>query len=182
MSRKSLTDTLISFIPSKRDPWWGWPLGLFGLAVFCVTAALLVYPLGNHEELWLFGMGFGGECGMKTQFGIPCPQCGMTRSWVWLVRGHFLKAFIYSPAGCLLLCWIVVGGVIGFARLIRRNPTLWSPPWTALFIWSLFWIFVPYMGLDFVRLAGVNILPEYVEGFDIDNPEAKVEPSLPTPD
>jgi len=165
---RRVVDNINSFIPTKTDPWWGWALALFGFAVLCIAASILVYPEGTEEELWLFGMRFGGECGMKTQFGIPCPQCGMTRSWVWLVRGDFGQSFFYNPAGFLLLCWIAIGGIIGLARLVRRNPTLWSPPWVALFVWSMFWIIVPYMGLYFARIAGISPLPEFGPSVEVE--------------
>jgi hypothetical protein len=162
----SFVDTVNTFIPTRSNPWWGWPLALFGLAVLCTGAAFLVYPNGTHEELWLLGLRFGGECGMKVQFGIPCPQCGMTRSWVGIVRGDLLNAFIYNPAGFLLYFWILIGGVIGFLRLILRKPYLLSPPWALLFAWCIFWMIVPYTGLYFARLAGINPLPEYHASFN----------------
>ena len=160
-----LANVFDGLIPTHSKLWWPWPLGLFALAFVCTAAALIVYPSGSHEELWLFGMRFGGECGMKVQFGIPCPQCGMTRSWVHLVRGEVTRAFIYNPAGALLFLWIFTGGVIGMVRLLLRRPRLWSPPWVALFSWCVFWLLVPYMGLYIVRIAGWNILPEYAMDF-----------------
>lgn len=158
--------TFNSYIPTKRDPWWAWPLALFGVAFICATAALFVYPQGTHEELWLFGLRFGGDCGMKIQFGIPCPQCGMTRSWVSLARGHFAQSFFYSPAGFILFFWILAGGLIGLLRLLFRKPNLLAPPWTALFIWCMFWFLGPYTSLYFARLGGINPLPEYNPQFE----------------
>ena len=110
---------------------------------------------------------------MKTQFGIPCPQCGMTRSWIWLVRGEIARAFTYNPAGAILFLWIFTGGVIGMVRLLLKRPQLWSPPWIALFSWCMFWILVPYMGLYITRLAGWNILPEYT--IDFQEPDLVLE-------
>ena len=168
-------DAISRWIPSKTQPWWGWSSILLGLAFFSVLASILVYPEGAHEELWLFGVRFGGECGMDTAFGIPCPQCGMTRSWVYLVRGQLLRATTYNPGGVILLLWIVVGGCIGALRLVRRNPRFLSPPWTVLFIWCMFWIVGPYLGLYFARLAGVNILPEFTAEFH-ENPVVQPPP------
>ena len=51
-----LTQSINSFIPTRKDPWWGLPLALFGLAVCCAMASLLVYPEGTPEELWLLGL------------------------------------------------------------------------------------------------------------------------------
>ena len=85
-------------------PWWLWPSALVFLASICIGAAIFVYP--DYDDptrvMWL-GQMFGGECGMKTALGIPCPQCGMTRSWVYLVRGQVLDAFTFNAAGALLL-------------------------------------------------------------------------------
>ena len=158
-------DALTRWIPSKTSPWWGWASILTGLAICSVVAAIVIYPEGAQEELWLGGFRFGGECGMDTAFGIPCPQCGMTRSWVYLIRGQVLQAITYNPAGSILLVWIVIGGCIGVLRLIRRDPRFLSPPWIVLFLWCLFWIIGPYLGLYFARLAGVNILPEFTSDF-----------------
>lgn len=170
---QKFANVLDGLVLTKTQPWWAWPLFLFALAALCTIAALLVYPQGAHEQLWLFDFRFGGECAMKTQFGIPCPQCGMTRSWVWLVRGEIARAFTYNPAGALLFLWIFTGGVIGMVRLLLKRPQLWSPPWIALFSWCMFWILVPYMGLYVTRIAGWNILPEYT--IDFQEPDLVLE-------
>jgi hypothetical protein len=144
-------------------PWWLWPSTLVLLAGVAIGAALTLYP-ADHDPttVLVIGQSFGGECGMKTAFGVPCPQCGMTRSWVYLVRGRVFEAFNFNPAGALLLLWIVAGGAIGALRLATGRERLLSPPWIALFIWVMFWVAVPYGGLWVARVLGWNPLPEYL--------------------
>ena len=142
-------------------PWWLWPSALFALAAMCVGAALFFYPGDDPTTVMVLGTTFGGECGMKTAFGIPCPQCGMTRSWVYLVRGRILEAFTFNAAGALLLLWIAAGGVVGAFRLVTGRERALNLPWPFLFAWAMFWVFVPYMGLWVARILGFNMLPEY---------------------
>jgi hypothetical protein len=144
-------------------PWWLWPSALVALAGICVGAALTLYPSdGDPTMVYVLGQTFGGECGMKTALGVPCPQCGMTRSWVYLVRGRVFEAFTFNAAGALLLLWIVVAGLIGAIRLVTGRERVLSPPWIALFAWAMFWIVVPYVGLWIARIIGWNPLPEYL--------------------
>jgi hypothetical protein len=145
-------------------PWWMWPSSLVALAAICVAAAFSVYPPadGDPTRLMALGQVFGGECGMKAAFGVPCPQCGMTRSWVYLVRGDLVSAFNFNAAGALLLLWIAAGGVIGALRLVTGREGLLQPPWIVLFGWAMFWVIVPYMGLWIARLFGWNLLPEFL--------------------
>lgn len=140
-----------------------WPSTLVALAAVSVAAAIFFYPPvdGDPTRIMVVGTTFGGECGMKTALGLPCPQCGMTRSWVYLVRGRILDAFTFNAAGALLLLWIVAGGLIGAVRLVTGRETALKLPWIVLFVWAMFWIFVPYIGLWLARCAGFNMLPEY---------------------
>lgn len=144
-------------------PWWLWPSVLVLLGGGAVGAALFFTPAADDPTTVLvLGQSFGGECGMKTALGVPCPQCGMTRSWVYLARGRILEAFTFNVAGALLFLWIVIGGLIGALRLVTGRERLLSPPWIALFIWVMFWVIVPYVGLWVARLLGWNMLPEYL--------------------
>lgn len=142
-------------------PWWLWPSALVTLAASAVAASLLFTPSDDPTRVFVLGQAFGGECGMKVALGIPCPQCGMTRSWVHLVRGNIFEAFRYNAAGALLLLWIVTGGFVGAVRLVTGRARALRPPWLALFLWAMFWLLVPYMGLWVARILGVNPLPEF---------------------
>jgi hypothetical protein len=41
-------------------------------------------------------------CMSRRMFGLSCPGCGLTRSFISLVRGDVAAAWAYNPAGLLL--------------------------------------------------------------------------------
>ena len=46
----------------------------------------------------------GAFCPMVRIFGLPCPGCGMTRAFLYVVKGRFEEALYINP--CVYL-WIV---------------------------------------------------------------------------
>ncbi|MGC8762139.1 MAG: DUF2752 domain-containing protein [Acidobacteriota bacterium] len=49
--------------------------------------------VGTHTALHL------PPCTFYTVFHKPCPSCGMTTAFAWLLHGHPLKALATQPAG-----------------------------------------------------------------------------------
>ena len=45
-------------------------------------------------------------CMSRRMFGLSCPGCGLTRSFISLVRGDVASAWSYNPAGLLLFAVI----------------------------------------------------------------------------
>jgi hypothetical protein len=104
---------LISMIPTvpaiyarnvERPPLAMWArLAALALALAClgvlVTAARLTpnpAGVGTHS-----GMGLEG-CRFLKRTGVPCPSCGMTTSFAWLVRGNLVASVYVQPMGAAL--------------------------------------------------------------------------------
>jgi len=79
---------------------------------------------GTHEQLGL------RSCTFLTVTGRPCPTCGMTTAFAWLVRGRIDRSWKSNPAGCLLAlltlpiaAWLAAMSAanqpIGFSSLSR---------------------------------------------------------------
>lgn len=152
-------DALVAPLTRVELPWWGWPLAMVLMAVGAVAASFVLHPGGDEFVYFPGGTRFGDTCGMLLLTGAPCPQCGMTRSWVHAVRLDLGAAFFYNPAGLALLAWVLVGGVIGVARLATGNPRALKPGWRFQIGWSMFWLVGLYALPWFARLGGVNPLP-----------------------
>ncbi|MDT2738768.1 DUF2752 domain-containing protein [Enterococcus canintestini] len=43
------------------------------------------------------------ECPLRAITGVPCPMCGMTRSFIHLAHGDISGAFSYHP-----LFWVII--------------------------------------------------------------------------
>lgn len=152
-------DELALQMSKWKPPWWLWPAGLASLGVITLTLALVFAPGPNESVLLLGETQVFGKCGFLEATGKPCPSCGMTRSWVHSARGNLFTGFGYSPAGALLFWWLVLGGVLGGARLALRDANKWAIPHLAIAGGAIFWMVGPYFGTWVARLMGLHPLP-----------------------
>ena len=61
-------------------------------------------------------------CPFRRLTGLPCPGCGLTRSWVYLVHGWWRESFLAHPFGALALVGVLVlAGFVVRAR-VRGTP------------------------------------------------------------
>ncbi len=151
-------DDRIQAIAAYQAPWWVWNTFLVVLAVAALTTALILQP---RDGQWVYFMGeqVGEECAAITVTGYPCPQCGMTRSFVYGARLRLVEAFFFNPAGLALFLWIQVGGALGSYRLLRRDGRAAELPWQLVAGWTLVW-FIGLWALPWIgRLFGINPLP-----------------------
>lgn len=94
----------------------------------------------KYKNVFVFGMIFGiyygmvlllnagTTCVLKNVTGIPCPSCGMTRSYTHLLHGEFNEAFIDHPLFwtiplILILSWFLhqKKDSIALARLLSLS-------------------------------------------------------------
>lgn len=82
------------------------------------------------------------SCLMQMWTGLPCPGCGMTRSWVHLAHGDVGGAFAYNHFGPLFFA--IAAFLVGYVllALVRRRPpeqvfSLVSP--RIMLVGVLFW-------------------------------------------
>jgi hypothetical protein len=97
-------------------------LGLISLFLFVIFNEMLAKTL-----LGFSGTRVGSLCPFLNITGIPCPLCGLTRSFSSLLRGDVVEAFWYHPVGPLLFG----GGAIAVTfslplLLLKRKITVRS--------------------------------------------------------
>lgn len=82
-----------------------------------LVAACLAVRLGcaaDEQHTWFLGHAFGTECAFRLRFGIPCPNCGVTRAVILALLGRWLRAWRIAPAGPA----IVIGTLVSAATVI----------------------------------------------------------------
>jgi hypothetical protein len=74
--------------------------------------------VGTHEQI---GM---ASCGFLRETGRPCITCGMTTSFVHMVRLQVPSAFDASPAGMLLFLLMLATPPWLVHSMVTRRPAL----------------------------------------------------------
>lgn len=120
-----------------------------------VDAATGVYPpvarylvialcLGAIGVAWLFPAALPGgalsvagnalpeACGLKRIAGIPCPGCGLTRSWVSALEGDLAGSLAFHPVGWLLLFY---AGAQAARHLLWLAVAPWRPAVARIGLW-----------------------------------------------
>ncbi len=61
-------------------------------------------------------------CPVRALTGLPCPGCGLTRSWVYLTHGWWRESFLTHPFGPLAAAVVVTLAVLAVRARLRRTP------------------------------------------------------------
>lgn len=144
---------MIPLGPTRRALAWA---GL-ALGVAAVGAAWAFSPVeGRTDALDVLGLPFRHTCSFRAVTGVPCASCGMTRAWVWAVRGELGEAWRYNAAGALLFLGVVGNGAAQGAWLaLGRAPRREAVAYAGI---GALWV-VGWLGSWGARLAGAYPLP-----------------------
>lgn len=80
------------------------------IAVFVILMYIIATNLFIHDS-----------CIFKIVFGIPCPGCGMTRAFKFLLQGDINNAFLMHPLFALVIIFIPL---FVWFRYVKRNDKI----------------------------------------------------------
>jgi hypothetical protein len=89
--------------------------GLIGMALLASLAGLRLVASADLNSVTFAGRALHWGCWFRQRFGVPCPFCGMTRSFLLALHAQFNSAWQLNPAGLLLVLGLVA---LGCALLI----------------------------------------------------------------
>lgn len=91
------------------------------LLLFACLARLTPHAIGygTHTDLGL------PACFFRTLTGVPCPSCGLTTSFVYLLHREWLAAWHANASGPLIFCVMMGVMLANFYGVIR--PFAWGP-------------------------------------------------------
>jgi hypothetical protein len=90
------------------------------LLILSVAALRLLFDADEQQTRFL-GRPVGTACWFKARFGVPCPNCGMTRSAILASRGEILRATRIAPGGpALVICFLAIGAAVASLGAIQR--------------------------------------------------------------
>jgi len=61
-------------------------------------------------------------CPFRALTGLPCPGCGLTRSWVYAAHGWWRESFASNAFGMVVVAAIIALAVTVVVRRVRRTP------------------------------------------------------------
>jgi hypothetical protein len=93
------------------------------LAISQLSASAWLVPVGERIAL-PGGAELGDLCWFHAAFDVPCPLCGMTRSFAALAHGDAMAALRFHPAGPLLFAAMLAFAVGAVIALVRRSPPM----------------------------------------------------------
>lgn len=127
---------------SKQERWSRW--GFLGLA----TAPLLGAVLFNHTGTPPFLV-----CPFRATTGVPCPGCGLTRSFMAIARGHFEEALRMHLFGPVLFLGFT-GAAVCMAIELKTGRRLQRTPFGYINqrIHQWWWLGLIYLGYYGLRL------------------------------
>ncbi|MGH7144409.1 MAG: DUF2752 domain-containing protein [Planctomycetota bacterium] len=130
------------------------------IAVWLFHWLPIVVPAGVLLVAWLYRpyVCTGPDlCGFHRATGIPCPTCGMTRSFCFLAHGEWAPAFGFNGLGPPLFVAMVAWMVLTLLARLNWLHVEFRPPrglWVALIL-ILFGVYA-------VRLTAFFVTPEHI--------------------
>lgn len=106
------------------------------------------------------------RCIFKMVTGIPCPSCGMTRSYISLLHGNIYKAFFYHPLFLIPIILFIMYILKEFSSIIKK---IYSSKYLWIIITILFIIvYIIRMNALFPNKAPMNtykdaIIPHIIQ-------------------
>ncbi len=97
-----------------------WPPIATGIALVAACLAVRECCAADEQHTWFLGHAFGAECAFRLRFGIPCPNCGVTRAVILALHGEWARAWRIAPGGPALVIGTLVSAVTVMALGIIR--------------------------------------------------------------
>ncbi len=83
-------------------------LWIAAVIAIVLVARTLRFDGGTRVSVPLLGVAIPELCGFRRFFGIACPGCGITRSFILASRCELARAWTMNPAGTLLFGSLVL--------------------------------------------------------------------------
>ncbi len=109
----------VAWPAARRDPEVLLRAALAVAIVAAVAAAALLPASPPGAPLVVGGHPLPTLCLMRSVLGVRCPGCGLTRSWIDLLHGHWSDSFAQHPFGAVALLYVL-------AQLVRQLGWLLS--------------------------------------------------------
>jgi len=109
-----------------------WTMLIISVLVIVLSVTLKLSPSGKVGASWLPIPSLPPMCGSRAIFGVECPGCGLTRSFVALGNGNWAESLRMHRVGWLLAAAVILQvpyRAYSLWELKRRIPQRTWPNW-----------------------------------------------------
>lgn len=132
-------------VAAQSGPWQFHVGVLLACVVVLLLSAMLRVQGQTQVALPLVSAPLPELCSWRRYFGVDCPGCGLTRSFICLAHGDVARAWGYNPAGLMLFTGMLFQFPYRGMQLARRARGLADRPaptrlwivWTVLLVVTL---------------------------------------------
>ena len=109
------------------------------ISVITIVAAFLLQVRADDRVAprFLSGLPLPPTCWSREFFGVKCPGCGLTRSFVDLAHGDWNSAWAHHRLGWLLACAVLLQIPYRMVSLMRPVPPVLGTWLPKLFAYAL---------------------------------------------
>ena len=106
-------------------------------STLCIALALCM-SVGDNRRVYLLGLSqpLPETCMTYSRFGVDCPGCGLTRTFVHLAHGQIADAWRLHPVGCFVFLFACLQIPMGIAQLLFRARNRWIEAWGSWNDWG----------------------------------------------
>jgi Protein of unknown function (DUF2752) len=108
-----------------------WTMLCAALFVIAAAFALDVRDAGTVAIQWPIDVGLPATCASRAMFGVECPGCGLTRSFVALSAGDIERSVEFHRVGWLLALAVVAQIPYRIYMLRKLPAAVVERAWTA---------------------------------------------------
>lgn len=114
-----------------------WTMLWLSTAIVVFAFALQIAPSGHVAPSWAAYLSLPELCGSRALFGVECPGCGLTRSFIALAGGDFATSWNYHRIGWLLALAVVLQLPYRIFALRELRDGIVERSWPQWFGWAI---------------------------------------------
>lgn len=123
-------------------------------SLFCLSLAA-VMQVGDNRRVYLPGAAepVPELCALYSRFGIDCPGCGLTRTFIYMAHGQLVSAWHTNPVAILVFLFACLQIPMGVAQVIFRIRNSITEAWGSWNDWCTAGLLIALLGQWAIRLA-----------------------------